>query len=107
MPYNAAGVFATSDGTFVYAGGGFDSFGTTHNELQRYDPVGDSWTPLAPSPDQHSASQAVYFNGKIYNIGGFGAAFQPTDTTRIYDIGMNSWTTGAPMPAALVGMAIS
>ena len=31
--------------------------------------------------------------------------FQPTNTTRIYDIGTNTWTTGAPMPAALGGMA--
>ena len=42
-----------------------------HNDLLRYDPVNDSWTPLAPSPDQHATSQAVYFKGKIYNMGGF------------------------------------
>ena len=107
IPYRAAGIFVTSDGTSVYAGGGFDSLGTSHNELLRHDPASNSWISFAPSPDQHSASQAVYFHGRIYNIGGFDAAFQPTNTTRIYDIRTNSWTTGRPMPAALVGMATS
>jgi N-acetylneuraminic acid mutarotase len=57
---------------------------------------------LASSPDQHFLSQAVLYNNKIYNIGGFPG---PTSTTRIYDIGTNTWTTGAPMPVALSDMA--
>jgi subtilisin family serine protease len=105
MPYSAAGIFAASDGTSVYAGGGLGDGFTVHNDLVRYDPVADSWTPLAPSPDYYFAAQAVYFNGKIYNIGGFDQAFQPTNTTRIYEVGTNTWTTGAPMPTALGIMA--
>jgi N-acetylneuraminic acid mutarotase len=35
--------------------------------------------------------------GKIYNIGGFPG---PNNITRIYDIPTNTWTTGAPLPAA-------
>ena len=49
----------------------------------------------------------MYFNGKIYIFGGYDETFQPTNTTRIYDIATNTWTTGAPMPAALGGMAIA
>jgi hypothetical protein len=99
-------MFVVNDGTSVYAGGGFDDFGTVHNDLLRYDPTGNfCWTPLAPSPDQHYASQAVYFKGKIYNIGGLDPANNPTNTTRIYDISTNSWTTGAPIPSALSDMA--
>jgi subtilisin family serine protease len=105
LPYSAGGVFAVSDSTFVYAGGGADLVsGIFHDELLRYDPVNDSWTPLAPSLDQHALSQAVYFNGKIYNMGGSGAT-EITDTTRIYDVATNTWTTGAPMPQALDLMA--
>ena len=107
VPYTAAGMFAASDGTSVYAGGGFDDVGNVHNDLLRYDPMGDfCWTSLAPSPDQHYASQAVYFNGKIYSIGGLDSANNPTNTTRIYDIGANSWTAGTPMPSALSDMAV-
>jgi kelch-like protein 18 len=106
VPYTAAGMFATSDGTSVYAGGGFDEFGNIHNDLVRYDPMGTfCWTSLATSPDQHYASQAIFFKGKIYNIGGLDPANNPTNTTRIYDISTNSWTTGAPMPSALSDMA--
>ena len=60
---------------------------------------------LAPSPDYYFAAPAVYFNGKIYIFGGYDETFQPTNTTRIYDIATHMWTTGAPMPAALGGMA--
>ena len=91
LPYNAGGVFAASDGTFVYAGGGADlAKGIFHNDLLQYDPVNDTWTPLPPSPDYHYHSQAVYFrngNRRIYNIGGYNEnVSEVTDTTRIYDI---------------------
>ena len=107
VPYNAGGIFAASDGTFVYAGGGADlAKNIFHKDLLKYDPVNDSWTPLAPSPDYHYHSQAVYFGGKIYNIGGYNENLpEVTDTTRIYDIDTNTWTTGAPMPQALAQMA--
>ena len=40
LPTAAGGVFAVSDGTFVYAGGGADlANGTFHNDLLQYDPV--------------------------------------------------------------------
>ena len=47
----------------------------------------------------------MYFNRKIYIFGGYDETFQPTNTTRIYDIDTNMWSTGEPMPAALGGMA--
>jgi N-acetylneuraminic acid mutarotase len=107
LPYNAGGVFAASDGTCVYAGGGADlAKNTFHNELLKYDPVTDSWTTLASSPDYHYHSQAVYFNGKIYNMGGYNENLEVTDTTRIYDIATNTWLSpGTPMPQPLAQMA--
>jgi subtilisin family serine protease len=105
MPFRGAGNFVASDGAFVYSGGGLGDFFAAHNDLLRYDPVADSWTSLNPSPDYYFGSQAVYFNGKIFNIGGYNEAFQPTATTRIYDISTNTWTNGAPMPSSLGGMA--
>jgi N-acetylneuraminic acid mutarotase len=101
MLYGGAGIFAASDGISVYAGGGLGDFGTVHNDLMRYDPVADSWAPLPPSPDYYFAAPGVYFNGKIYIFGGYDETFQAKNTTRIYDISTGTWTTGAPMPAAL------
>ena len=97
--FNSRGPFAVSDGTFVYIGGGYDGT-TVHADLLRYDPVANTYTPLAPSADAHFLSQAVYNNGKIYNIAGFNLGGQ-SNTTRIYDIPTNTWTTGAPLPTLL------
>src|SRR4029077_5623246 len=58
LPYAARGPFAVSDGTFVYIGGGYDG-GTVHSDLLKYDPVANTYTPLAPSGDAHFLSQAV------------------------------------------------
>jgi Galactose oxidase, central domain/Kelch motif len=102
--YNARGIFAVSDGTYVYCGGGYDGT-AARADLLRYNPATNSWMSLASSPDQHYLSQAVYYNGKIYNMGGFNASFVSTNITRIYDISANTWTTGAPVPVALSDMA--
>jgi N-acetylneuraminic acid mutarotase len=101
MLYGGAGIFAASDGTSVYAGGGLGDFGIVHNDLMRYDPDSDSWAPLPPSPDYYFAAPGVCFNGKIYIFGGYDEMFQAKNTTRIYDISTGTWTTGAPMPSAL------
>jgi N-acetylneuraminic acid mutarotase len=104
VPYRAAAMFAVSDGIHVYIGGGAsDDF---HDDLWQYDPGSDSWTPLAASPDAHGSSQAVYFEGKIYSIGGFVSNSATTDLTRIYDIDTNTWSLkAARMPQPLGAMA--
>jgi N-acetylneuraminic acid mutarotase len=62
VPYAARGPFAVSDGTFVYIGGGYDG-SSVHTETFRYDPVANTYTPLAPAPDSHYLSQAVLVPG--------------------------------------------
>jgi hypothetical protein len=62
VPYAARGPFAVSDGTFVYIGGGYDG-SSVHTDTLRYDPVANSYTPLAPSGDPHFLSQAVLVPG--------------------------------------------
>jgi subtilisin-like proprotein convertase family protein len=103
LPYAATGAFAVSDGIFVYLGGGYDNI-NLRNDLLRYDPVVNTYTPLASSPDAHYQSQAVLLNDKIYNIGGAGVS-KVTSTTRIYDIATDTWSTGADMPVAKASMA--
>ena len=87
-----------SDGTFYYTGGGYDGT-NVHSDVFKYDPVANTFTPLASAPDQFFLSQAVIFNNKIYSIAGFNLGGQST-TTRIYDIAGNSWTTGTAIPEA-------
>jgi Kelch motif len=95
-PFAARGPFVVSDGTSYYIGGGYDG-SDVHADLMLYDPVANTYTPLASAPDPFFLSQAVIFNNKIYSIAGFNLGGQST-TTRIYDIAGNSWTTGAPIP---------
>ena len=104
VPYSAGGMFAAYDydDNFVYVGGGYNN-GATRNDLLRYDPVNNSWMPLASSPDHHTQSQAVYFKGKLYNMGGnVGDLSHVSNTTRIYDIATNTWTTGSRCPTRWV-----
>ena len=53
---------------------------TFYDDLRRYDPGSNSWTVLAHSPDAHALSQAVYFKGKIYSIGGCGERYSKQAT---------------------------
>jgi N-acetylneuraminic acid mutarotase len=96
LPFASRGPFVVSDGTFYYIGGGYDGF-DVHTDLLRYDPVANTYTPLANAPDAFFLSQAVIDGGKIYSIAGFNLGGQST-TTRIYDIASNSWTTGTAIP---------
>jgi hypothetical protein len=97
-PFPARGPFCVSDGTSYYTGGGYDG-SNVHGDLFKYDPVANTYTPLASAPDQFFLSQAVYYsaNNKIYSIAGFNLGGQ-SNTTRIYDIAGNSWTTGTAIP---------
>ena len=89
MPYNARGPFVVSDGTFVYLGGGYD--GTdVHSDLLRYDPVTNTYTPLADSPDEHFLSQAVIYNNKVEYVIPTSGGFSWVDSMAI--------PKGAPHP---------
>ena len=50
VPYATAGMFAVSNGTSVYVGGGGGISGDYHDDLWRYDLDSNSWTPLGAVP---------------------------------------------------------
>lgn len=89
---------ATSDGTNIFIIGGSDDGGTTVTTTYRYNVASNTYTTLAPCPSATWSHAAVLLNGKIYKIGGIGAA--PSTAVNIYDIAANTWTTGAPHPTA-------
>ena len=69
-------------------------------------PLAPPWIKKSPMPVARSRHTATAVNGKIYVMGGE----QRTETTTtvlssvsIYDPTNDSWTSGAPMPAARVG----
>src|ERR1035437_9035942 len=102
MPQDLYGVSMTSNGTYAYAAGGHSfSASATVNSFRRYDPFANSWTTLANMPAVAGMASAVYspVNNKVYLFGGedFGSGVV-SNATRIYDVGSNTWSSGANMP---------
>src|SRR5438067_5092798 len=89
-----------TNGTYVYSGTG-NSNGSVISTFYRYDPVGNSWTPLANVPIAVYLTRAVYASNtnSVYIFGGYdNDVFR--DETQIYNIATNTWSAGAPMPDA-------
>ncbi|HJR31255.1 MAG TPA: kelch repeat-containing protein, partial [Pseudomonas sp.] len=96
--YRAGGC---TDGTNVYVYGGGNSSGGFYNDLWRWSPATQTWTQLANMPTAKQNIQGAYWNGKIYVPGGFNGAHITENA--IYDIATNTWSLGAPLPAAQTG----
>ena len=90
-----------ASGFFAYSAGGYTSSAET-NAAYGYDPSTDSWAALAPLPVALARARGVYsFSPSQGSFCVFGGVNQSTvlDTTYIYDVSDNTWSTGAPMPA--------
>ena len=59
-----------------------------------------AWRPIASPSFQRQYAAATAVDGKVMVIGGIGVRDAST-TTKIYDPGTDSWTTGPGLPAAL------
>jgi N-acetylneuraminic acid mutarotase len=92
---------AVTDGTVIYILGGADSTGLARNLLYKYDPVANSYTPLATFTTGSWNTAAVYLNGKIYKFAGTtgpSASSASTNALEIYDVVGNTWSPGANYP---------
>jgi N-acetylneuraminic acid mutarotase len=83
----------------------------TWNQTQIYDPKSDSWSLGASPPINVSGSGVCATTGimapkKIYVIGG-GLGLEGTDATQVYDPKNDTWTLGAPMPTARLGLTVA
>ena len=92
------------DGIFVIGGrlstSGPCSGGPYLDTVEKYDIDTNTWSPVAPLPNQRSDMAAVAHGGKIYVFGGCSST-GVTKEVDIYDPQTNTWTTGAmPMPTA-------
>ncbi len=92
------------DGIFVIGGrqstSGPCSGGPYLDTVEKYDIDTNTWSPVAPLPNQRSDMAAVAHGGKIYVFGGCSST-GVTKEVDIYDPQTNTWTIGAmPMPTA-------
>ena len=71
--------------------------------------MANTWTPLAAVPDLNNLeASGVYAPNvnKLFVFGGEEATLAlVVNTTRIYDIATNTWSTGTPMPDVRAFMA--
>lgn len=109
MPNAVYALTSATNGKDAYIFGGFD-IGNSREITQtlRYDPLKITWTPLAPAPHAISMASTIYSasNNKIYVFGGENISTgEVYNTTLIYDIPGNSWSTGASMPDKRAFMA--
>ena len=87
-------------GGFLYLIGGVTAWPQPSvTTVQRYDPVANTWTAVAPLPVARGATGSAAVNGKIYVAGGLTAAQSVRDFT-VYDPASNTWTTLPSMPTA-------
>src|SRR5207244_7577221 len=105
-PLNGAryGNSGASDGTYYYSVSG-SNLSSMLADVQRYDPVADTWTTRAPIPSAVQDAPVVYGNnGKLYVFGGLDSTTNVVyNLTQIYDIATNAWSNGAVMPAVRFG----
>ncbi len=79
------------------AAGKLYTFGGLSNAAFLYDPVLDTWSPVAPMNFQHGSTAAVgVINDKIYVAGGAGGGMQQNEV-EVYDPVADTWTNLAPM----------
>src|SRR5882724_11437384 len=103
-PLVSESVSVSTDGTFAYGAGGFDGINfVPTNQFNRYDPIANTWTPLANVPGAFYDAPSVYApnTNRIYVFGGIDATFTPSSVVQVYDVASGTWVAnGAPMPGA-------
>ena len=92
----------SSSASDAYIAGGYSfTTGLTMGELYKFDPAANAWSTLADMTPPAIMAMAVYYppTNKLYVFGGEDAVSAVNyDTTRIYDVASNTWSTGAAMP---------
>jgi len=101
----------TVHGGFLYVIGGKITFGPVLNNLERYDPVTNTWATLAPMPTARAGAAGAVVDNAIYVIGGrtvstggpcIGGAISVVER---YDIDTNTWSTVASLPSPRMDLA--
>jgi N-acetylneuraminic acid mutarotase len=109
LPLDVYGPGVDTDGTNIYSAGGYNfSFGGDLNALYRSTDGGVTWGVLASIPVPTTLPGFVYAPNvnKLFLFGGANnTTLTVYNTTRIYDIGTNTWSTGATMPGPRQQMA--
>ncbi len=86
----------------IYVFGGVvsrDEKNTSVSDVDKYDPITDTWRTCAPMGTARRAGAAAVVNGSIIVAGGF-AHHKPLASVERYNIASNTWTSCMSMPTA-------
>jgi N-acetylneuraminic acid mutarotase len=86
-----------NDRIYMFGGTPTGMTGSYVNLCQRYDPVANTWTTMAPMLTPRGAIGGGYIRGRIYIAGGYPEGL---DVNEEYTIATDEWQTRAPMPVA-------
>ncbi|MBN1147486.1 MAG: hypothetical protein JXA78_09530 [Anaerolineales bacterium] len=106
MPLARSGLAAVTYDRYVYIIGGKSEGGVT-GQVDRYDPVSDTWTKMASKPTAVQEINAVVIGGKIYVPGGRLESDEVTSALEIYDPLQDTWANGAPLPKAVSAYSLA
>ncbi len=86
-------------GGILYAVGGTDAGGLSAT-VEAYNPVTDTWIPMASMNTQHYCPGVGVIGNQLYAVGGQNTANGVIRTVEVYDPAANQWTTVDSMPTA-------
>jgi N-acetylneuraminic acid mutarotase len=94
------GVGVPIDGRLYVFGGFFDAAIQTTRRVDVYDPATDSWSRVADLPTLVTHAPLVRDGRKLWLVGGFVGHHPGLATTDVwvYDIDLDTWTSGPPLP---------
>jgi len=96
LPAARAAVGLAVVGGYLYCFGGIIEpywWGVPSNSAYRYNPVGNSWSPMANMPIARSNFVTAVIDGKVYCMGGNVHWPNATNRTDVYDPSGDSWST--------------
>ena len=102
----------TNCGAFIYSASGADvaPSGGNVNLFQRYDPVADTWTTLAPVPTAVDGATLACDapGGRLFLLGGVDISLTFLSLVQVYTISTNTWSNGPSMrgPRAAMGSGV-
>ena len=89
-------------GDYIYAVGGY-SRGKTINDVEKYDPNQNKWSPVASMIFKRYWHSACVWQGKIIVVGGMNQAQQKVKKIECYDPAKNSWSVVGTTKSRLQG----
>jgi len=90
----------------IYVVGGCGG-GAMISTVELFDPQAASWTQLASMMEPRYSHGCVALEGKLYAVGGLGAAYEIHDTAEVYDPQADGWQPLAKMSTARCALGLT